>query len=87
MKMIEDFFAALTLQSIVLTIIAGLAGFITGYFIRSVIVAKQKKKIYILEEEMLSSHARILELQKELGEVKAKAANSQVAKKAELKVS
>lgn len=63
------------------------AGFIAGYTMRSAIVAKQKKKIYILEEEMLGSHARILELHKELGEVKAKAANSPVTKKVELKVS
>lgn len=83
----DNFFATITLQTILIAMVAVAAGFIAGYMMRSVIVAKQKKKIYILEEEMLGSHARILELHKELGEVKAKAANNQLTKKVELKVS
>lgn len=83
----ENFLATLTLQTIVIAMVAVAAGFAAGYIIRSAIVAKQKKKIYILEEEMLSSHARILELQKELGEVKAAAGTNQFQRKTELKVS
>lgn len=43
---------------------AGIAGIISGVFIKYRILAKQKKRILDLEDEMLKNHARILKLEK-----------------------
>jgi hypothetical protein len=45
-------------------------GFIIGYLLRSGIIAQHKKRILHLEEEMLSNHSRILELEKEITDLK-----------------
>ena len=46
--------------------------FIAGFFIRAGVTAKRQERIIELEDEMLSNHARILELEKKLSEVKQK---------------
>ena len=47
--------------------IAGLmlAAFLVGYLLRSAQLRKHRRKIQELEQEMLSNHAEILELEKE----------------------
>lgn len=47
--------------------IAGLvlAAFLVGYLLRSAQLKKHQRKIQELEQEMLSNHAEILELEKE----------------------
>lgn len=61
-------FASLLLLPQSFTIIsvagAGIAGFVIGIFIKYKIIAKQRKRILTLEDEMLSNHARILKLEK-----------------------
>lgn len=39
--------------------------FIAGYLLRGAQIRKQQKKIYELEQEMLSNHAQILDLERE----------------------
>ncbi len=43
---------------------AGIAGIISGVLIKSRVLAKQRKRILDLEDEMLKNHARILKLEK-----------------------
>jgi hypothetical protein len=42
--------------------------FALGFLLKRAIIAKLRKRIYNLEDEMLSNHARILELEKKLSE-------------------
>ncbi len=49
---------------------AGIAGFVTGVFIKYKIIAKQRKRILTLEDEMLNNHARILKLEKKNTQLK-----------------
>jgi hypothetical protein len=42
--------------------------FALGLFLKRAVIAKQRKRILNLEDEMLSNHARILELEKKLSE-------------------
>jgi hypothetical protein len=42
--------------------------FALGYLLKRAVIAKQRKRILNLEDEMLSNHARILELEKKLSE-------------------
>jgi hypothetical protein len=73
---------------------AGVAGFVLGLLIRYGIILKQKRRILTLEDEMLTSHSRILSLEKKLSELRKDPNNSSedtiemvTKKKAELKVS
>jgi len=45
-------------------------GFIIGLLLKSGVIAKHKKRVLSVENEMLSSHSRILELEKQLTELK-----------------
>jgi len=71
--------------------LAGLAGFVVGYFLKAAALTKAKKRILSLEDDMLASHSRILEEEKQIADLKAEIArltnggNKQA--KAELKVS
>jgi hypothetical protein len=70
--------------------VAGIGGFALGFLIKSAAIAKHKKRVISLEDEMLTNHSRILELEKQLAdyrEEKAKFNNSSTAPKVELKVS
>jgi hypothetical protein len=51
--------------------IAAFAGFILGYLLKSGIIAKHKKRVMSLENEMLSNHARILNLEKENAQLRS----------------
>ncbi|WP_207512245.1 hypothetical protein [Longitalea luteola] len=55
-------------------ILAGiiLIAFASGFLLRSTQLKKQKKKVLELEKEMMSSHAEILDLQKERLELEEK---------------
>lgn len=50
--------------------ITGLAGFALGFLIKSAAIAKHKKRVIGLEDEMLTNHSRILELEKQVAELK-----------------
>ncbi|HEX5155267.1 MAG TPA: hypothetical protein VFW07_27685 [Parafilimonas sp.] len=50
-------------------VLTGVIAFILGFIIKSTIVYKQRKRILRLEDEMLSNHSRILELEQIATEV------------------
>lgn len=50
--------------------VTGVAGFVLGFFIRSAAIAKHKKRVISLEDEMLSNHSRILDLEKQIEEMR-----------------
>jgi len=59
--------------------VAGAAGigFVIGLLVKSGVVAKHKKRVLSVENEMLSSHSRILELEKQVTELKNEIAKFQ----------
>ena len=59
--------------------VAGAAGigFVIGLLVKSGVVAKHKKRVLSVENEMLSSHSRILELEKQITELKNELAKHQ----------
>ncbi len=50
--------------------IAGIVGLVIGYLLRSGVTQKHKKRVLQVENEMLSNHSRILELEKEITDLK-----------------
>jgi hypothetical protein len=58
------------LYTILYIALAFIIGFIAGYSLRSRIISQHRKRILNLEEEMLSNHSRILELEKEITDLK-----------------
>jgi len=73
-----------------MTAVVGIGGFALGFLIKSAAIAKHKKRIITLEDEMLNNHSRILDLEKQLAEhreEKTKFNNASTAPKVELKVS
>jgi hypothetical protein len=50
--------------------VAMVVGFVAGYFIRAGVTGKHKKRVVKLENEMLSNHSHILELEKQLGQLR-----------------
>jgi hypothetical protein len=58
------------LYTILYVVLAFIIGFIAGYLLRSGIIVQHKKRILNLEEEMLSNHSRILELEKQITDLK-----------------
>ena len=70
--------------------VAGICGFAVGFFLKSAAINKSKKRVLSLEDEMLRNHSHILDLEKqvaELREEKAKLGNASSGPKVELKVS
>lgn len=65
---------------------AGVVGFIVGYLFKSGVIAKHKKRILSLENEMLSNHSRILELEKQVTELKSEASKSDTKKESSSKL-
>ncbi|QEC68100.1 hypothetical protein FRZ67_12600 [Panacibacter ginsenosidivorans] len=73
-----------------MTAVAGIGGFAVGFLIKSAAIARNKKRVISLEDEMLANHSRILDLEKQLAELreeKAKFSNASTVPKVELKVS
>ncbi len=70
---------------------AGIAGLCMGALIKTGVVAKQKKRMLHLEDEMLKNHARILKLEKSNAALKedlkkAKSTNNDKAASNEMKL-
>src|SRR5205085_2894017 len=53
-----------------IAIVTGVSGFVLGFFIKATVIRKHKKRIAGLEEEMLQNHSRILDLEKQVAELK-----------------
>lgn len=73
-------------------VLTGLIAFILGFIIKSTIVYKQRKRILRLEEEMVSNHSRMLELEQIITEERKEKTSSQQdydrsARKDQLRVS
>jgi hypothetical protein len=67
---LANFFYPSPIYLIVYIVLAVMIGFIGGYLLRSGIIARHKKRILSLEEEMLSNHSHILTLEKEISDLK-----------------
>jgi len=61
-------FLALNLTSISLLAAAAIISFGLGLLIKNGVIAKQRKRILQLEDEMLANHAKILSLEKKITE-------------------
>ncbi|HXL58446.1 MAG TPA: hypothetical protein VN958_19420 [Chitinophagaceae bacterium] len=70
MTELANFFYPSPTYTIVSVAVAGVVGFVIGYLIRSGIIRKYKKRVLSLEDEMLSSHSCILELEKQTTDLK-----------------
>lgn len=49
--------------------------FVLGFFLKSAIIYKQRKRILNLEDEMVSNHAHILSLEKKIADNKPEKGN------------
>lgn len=57
------------------TVIAAIAALCLGLLYKRALVAKQKKRILRLEDEMLSNHSTILGLEKKLADIQKESEN------------
>jgi cell division protein FtsL len=64
-------FAFAHAYSVLTVAAASIIGFAVGFLLKWGIIAVHKKRIIELEEEMLSNHSKILELEKQNGELKS----------------
>jgi uncharacterized membrane protein (Fun14 family) len=70
--------------------LSGIIGFAAGFLLKSAVLIKHKKRAIYLEDEMLANHSRILNLEKQVTELKeerAKLNGGSIVPKVELKVS
>jgi hypothetical protein len=67
---LANFFYPSPIYTIAYIAVAVIIGFIAGYLVRLGITAQHKKRVLNLEEEMLTSHSRILELEKHITDLK-----------------
>jgi hypothetical protein len=70
MNELANFFSLSPVYSIATVGAAGVVGLVIGYLLKSSVVRKHKKRVLSLENEMLSNHSRILELEKQVTELK-----------------
>jgi len=77
MSQLTNVFSLSPAYSILTVAIAGGIGFIIGLLLKSRVIEKHKKRVMNVENEMLLSHSRILELEKELTELKSENAKLQ----------
>ncbi|CAN5654347.1 hypothetical protein BH10BAC2_BH10BAC2_00980 [soil metagenome] len=90
MTELANVFTPSSLNLVFMVGVAGIGGFMLGFIIKYGIIAKYKKKVLNLEDEMLANHSRILQLEQQaasLREEKAKLSASISVPKVELKVS
>jgi len=71
MFQLANVFSLSPAYSILTVAIAGGIGFIIGFLLKSSVIAKHKRRVLNVENEMLSSHSRILELEKQVTELKS----------------
>ncbi len=57
------------------SIVFAIAGFLIGFFSKTAVAKKQRKRVLQLEDEMLASHSRILSLEKRIADYKAEKMN------------
>jgi len=77
MTQLADVISLSPAYSILTVAAAAVIGFVIGLLVKSGVVAKHKKRVLSVENEMLSSHSRILELEKQVTESKNEMAKLQ----------
>lgn len=77
MPELANIFSLSPAYSILTVAVAAGAGFIIGLILKSGVIAKHKRRVLDVENEMLSSHSRILELEKQITELKNEIAKYQ----------
>ena len=77
MTQLADIISLSPAYSILTVAAAACTGFVIGLLVKSGVVAKHKKRVLSVENEMLSSHSRILELEKQVTESKNEMAKLQ----------
>lgn len=75
MPLLEDIFTPSSSYSILAVGLAFVVGVIAGLFLKTGIIAKGKKRILHLEDEMLSNHSKILTLEKQVADLKKEREN------------
>jgi len=70
-------FLAIHSSAWIAIIIATIAAFILGTLYKVALVAKQRRRILQLEDEMLSNHKQILDLEKKISETTTERATGQ----------
>ena len=70
MTELANFFSPAPVFTIFSVAIAAVIGFIAGVLFKMGVIAKYKRKVLTLEDEMLANHARILGLEKQLTDLK-----------------
>jgi len=70
MTQLANLFSLSPAYSIFTVALAGGAGFVIGLMLKSGVIAKHKKRVLNVENDMLASHSRILELEKQVTELK-----------------
>ena len=87
---LANFFSPSATYTIFTVGFAAAGGFAAGLLFKYGIIAKHKKRVLSLENEMLSNHSRILDLEKQVTDLKnekIKLSGSGGSQKAELKIS
>lgn len=75
MPLLEDIFTPSSSYSILAVGLAFVVGLIAGLFLKTGIIAKGKKRILHLEDEMLSNHSKILTLEKQVADLRKEREN------------
>jgi len=70
MTQLANLFSLSPAYSIFTVALAGGVGFVIGLMLKSGVIAKHKKRVLNVENDMLANHSRILELEKQVTELK-----------------
>ena len=73
--MITNLLFGVTSNPLFMSVIFAIVGFVIGFISKITAAKKQRKRILQLEDEMLSSHSRILSLEKRIADYKAEKIN------------
>ncbi len=76
-----SFFSPAPVFTIISVGVAAVVGFSVGVALKSGHIAKHKKRVLHLEDEMLANHSRILKLEKMVSDLKKEKANLLIDKK------
>lgn len=70
MPILEEIFTPSPSYSIITVGLAFVAGIVVGILVKNGVIAKGKKRVLHLEDEMLSNHSKILSLEKQLADLR-----------------
>lgn len=70
MPILEEIFTPSPSYSIITVGLAFAAGILVGVLVKNGVIAKGKKRVLHLEDEMLSNHSKILSLEKQIADLR-----------------